>query len=72
MDEATSALDHETEKEIIEEILHLKGKKTMIVIAHRLTTIQHCDHIFRMENGKIVEEGTPEKALEKGELKYNF
>ena len=65
MDEATSALDHETEKEIIEEILHLKGKKTMIVIAHRLTTIQHCDYIFRMENGKIVEEGTPEKLLKR-------
>jgi ABC-type multidrug transport system fused ATPase/permease subunit len=65
MDEATSALDNETEKEIIAEIQRLKGKKTMIVIAHRLTTVQHCDRIYRLEQGKIVEEGTPEQVLKK-------
>ena len=43
MDEATSALDNETELEIIEEIKLLKGQKTLIVIAHRLSTVQHCD-----------------------------
>ena len=58
MDEATSALDNETEKEIIEEIRRLKGKKTMIVIAHRLTTVKHCDCIYRLENGKVVDKGT--------------
>ena len=63
MDEATSALDDETEREILEEILHLKGQKTMIVIAHRLTTVQHCDRIYRLEKGKIVNEGTSEKVL---------
>ena len=47
MDEATSALDHETESEIVEEIKRLKGKKTIIVIAHRLTTVQHCDRILK-------------------------
>ena len=64
MDEATSALDNETEKEIVAEIQRLKGQKTMIVIAHRLTTVQHCDRIYRLEQGKIVEEGTPEYVLQ--------
>lgn len=64
MDEATSALDNETEREIVEEIRRLKGQKTMIVIAHRLTTVQHCDRIYRLEKGRIVEEGTPEQVLD--------
>lgn len=54
MDEATSSLDHKTEREIVDEIKHLKGKKTLIVIAHRLTTLEHCDRIYRIENGEIV------------------
>jgi len=37
----------------------------MIVIAHRLTTVQHCDRIYRLEQGKIVEEGTPDQVLMK-------
>ena len=63
MDEATSALDDSTEKEIVKEIKHLKGKITMIVIAHRLTTVQHCDRIYRLDNGRIENEGSPEKVL---------
>ena len=63
MDEATSALDNETEKEIVAEIQRLKGQKTMIVIAHRLTTVQHCDRVCRLEKGRIVEVGTPEQIL---------
>jgi ATP-binding cassette, subfamily B, bacterial PglK len=63
MDEATSALDHETELEIISEIKRLKGLKTMIVIAHRLNTLQHCDRIYRLHKGCIVEVGPPEKIL---------
>ena len=63
MDEATSALDHETESEIVEEIKRLKGKKTIIVIAHRLTTVQHCDRIYYLEKGKIVNSGPPSKIL---------
>lgn len=63
MDEATSALDNETEREIVDEIRRLKGQKTMIVIAHRLTTVKHCDRIYRLERGKIVEAGTPEEML---------
>ena len=63
MDEATSALDSETEHEIISEIQELKGEKTMIVIAHRLTTVEHCDRIYRLEKGRIIEEGSPEQIL---------
>ena len=36
----------------------------MIVIAHRLTTVQHCDRIYRLEQGRIIEEGTPEQVLQ--------
>ena len=64
MDEATSALDNETEREIVAEIQRLKSQKTMIVIAHRLTTVQHCDRIYRLEQGRIVEVGTPEQVLQ--------
>ena len=63
MDEATSALDNETEKEIVNEIQRLKGQKTLIVIAHRLSTVQHCDRIYRLEQGKIVEKGSPDQVL---------
>jgi ABC-type bacteriocin/lantibiotic exporter with double-glycine peptidase domain len=55
MDEATSALDTKTEREIVDEIHQLKGDVTMIVIAHRLTTLQHCDRVYRLDKGRIVE-----------------
>ena len=57
MDEATSALDTETESEIVNEIKLLKGNKTLIVIAHRLSTVKHCDYIYKIDKGKIVEKG---------------
>ena len=63
MDEATSALDNETEKEVVAGIQHFKGHKTMIVIAHRLSTVQHCDRIYRLEHGRIVEVGSPQEVL---------
>lgn len=55
-DEATSALDNETEAAIMEAIYSLHGKKTMIIIAHRLTTIEGCDVVYRVEDGKISRE----------------
>lgn len=63
MDEATSALDNDTEREIADEIRRLKGAKTMIVIAHRLTTVQHCDRIYRLEKGMVVQSGPPEEVI---------
>ena len=56
MDEATSALDNDTEAAIIESINRLHGKKTLVIIAHRLQTIENCDMIYRVENGKVVRE----------------
>ncbi|MCR5119457.1 MAG: ABC transporter ATP-binding protein/permease [Lachnospiraceae bacterium] len=55
LDEATSALDNETETAVMEAIYHLAGKLTMLVIAHRITTIKNCDIIYRVENGKAYE-----------------
>jgi ABC-type multidrug transport system fused ATPase/permease subunit len=58
MDEATSALDSQTEQAVMDAIDGLSGKKTIILIAHRVTTLRKCDIIFRLEKGKIVEQGT--------------
>lgn len=52
-DEATSALDNETEKEVMKAIEGLQGTKTMLMIAHRLTTIEHCDAVYKVEGGKV-------------------
>jgi ATP-binding cassette subfamily B protein/ATP-binding cassette subfamily C protein len=54
LDEATSALDMETEKKIMEEIYTVTKTKTLIVIAHRLSTVEHCDRKISIENGKIT------------------
>ena len=56
LDEATSALDNDTEAAIMESINRLHGKKTLIIIAHRLQTIEKCDMVFRVENGSIDRE----------------
>lgn len=53
LDEATSALDNETEKAVMESIDYLKGKKTLIIIAHRLSTLQNCDVVYEVKDGKI-------------------
>lgn len=62
-DEATSALDTKTEKEIKKTIYSLKQKKTLIIIAHRLTTVEDCNRIFWIENGSIRDVGTPDEIL---------
>lgn len=55
LDEATSALDNDTEAAIMEAIENFHGRKTMLIIAHRLKTIENCDMIYKVENGKITE-----------------
>jgi ATP-binding cassette, subfamily B, bacterial PglK len=60
MDESTSALDNETEKEIINEIKNLKGDVTMIVIAHRISTLENCDTVYKINKGEIVSSGPPQ------------
>jgi len=54
LDEATSALDYETESQIMDEIYDISFDKTLIIIAHRLTTIERCEKVYRLENGKLV------------------
>lgn len=58
-DEATSALDNDTESAIMEAIESFHGRKTMIIIAHRLRTIENCDIIYNVDKGKIVEAKLP-------------
>lgn len=62
LDEATSALDNDTEAAIMDSINSLHGRKTLIIIAHRLQTIEKCDMIYRVENGKAVLERGKETA----------
>ena len=63
-DEATSALDGITEKVIMDAIQELSGQKTIIMIAHRLKTVQKCDVIYLMEHGKVVEQGNYQQLID--------
>lgn len=63
LDEATSALDNLTEMEIMKALETLAGKKTIIMIAHRLTTVQSCDTIYMMERGRVVASGPYDRLL---------
>ena len=63
LDEATSSLDINIEKEIMKEISKLKGKKTVIIVAHRLSTVSQCDKLFKLEKGKIIKEGSYEEVI---------
>ena len=67
-DEATSSLDGITEKMIMEAIHDFSGKKTIILIAHRLKTVQKCDQIFFINNGRVDDHGTYDELIEKNEL----
>jgi ATP-binding cassette subfamily B protein len=71
MDEATSSLDSESEKLIQDALARLMEGKTVIVVAHRLSTIRQMDRIVVIDQGKIVEEGTHGKLLEKKDGVYN-
>lgn len=66
LDEATSAVDNETEREIQNAINTIAGKRTMIVIAHRLSTVERADEILYLENGTVKERGTHKALLAKG------
>jgi len=65
MDEATAAIDNETEKEIVRAIDNVHGKVTLIVIAHRFSTIKSCDVLYRIIDGKVAESGTYKQLIEK-------
>jgi len=58
LDEATSSLDTETEHGVMQAVQALQGDKTVIIVAHRLSTVEYCDRLYRLENARIVDEGT--------------
>lgn len=66
-DEATSALDGITEKMIMEAIHDFSGQKTIVMIAHRLKTVQKCDQIFFIDKGQVVDQGTYQELINKNE-----
>lgn len=67
LDEATSALDNLTEQAVMAAVHNLGHRKTIIMIAHRLTTVRSCDNIFLLEKGRLADEGTYDELLAKNE-----
>jgi ATP-binding cassette subfamily B protein len=63
LDEATSALDNATEQSVIDAIEGLDRDLTVLLIAHRLTTVQHCDSIVELEHGRVVTQGTYDQLI---------
>ncbi|MDC1418100.1 ABC transporter ATP-binding protein/permease [Candidatus Thioglobus sp.] len=72
MDEATSALDGITEEKVMRSILEFSKEKTIILIAHRLTTLQECDTIFLFDNGQIVDQGDYETLTKTNSMFYRM
>lgn len=72
LDESTSALDVETEVKLFDSLLHYFQDKTVIIIAHRLSTIAQADMVFVIENGSIIQRGTPKKLSQKEGYYSNF
>lgn len=66
LDEATAALDNETERAFVEAIEEMQGTRTIIMIAHRLSTVRHSDHLFVMEDGEIVAQGDYDSLVDSG------
>jgi ATP-binding cassette, subfamily B, bacterial PglK len=63
MDEATAALDNETERAFMDGIEHLSGERTIILVAHRITTVKNCDIIFFLSNGRLMAAGAYDSLL---------
>jgi len=63
MDEATSALDNITERQITRAIDLIRGERTLIIIAHRLSTVRNCDTLYFMDEGRIIQKGSYEELV---------
>jgi ABC-type multidrug transport system fused ATPase/permease subunit len=64
LDEATSALDTATERGVMQAVAALHGNKTIIIVAHRLSTVEQCDRLYRLERGRVAAEGTAAELLD--------
>jgi ABC-type multidrug transport system fused ATPase/permease subunit len=64
LDEATSALDNLTERAVMDAVHNLGHAKTIVMIAHRLSTVRDCDIIFMLENGRVIASGSYDELLE--------
>ena len=65
LDEATSALDAENQQRIHDAVQHLKGKQTIVSVAHRLSSVRHADQIIVLDNGQVAESGTYEELAQR-------
>ncbi|MHA7580171.1 ABC transporter ATP-binding protein [Paenibacillus vandeheii] len=72
LDEYTSALDAMTESDLNDTLLNLKGNQTILVIAHRLSTVKNADSILVVEKGRIVEQGSPDELLSRKGIFYKM
>ena len=67
LDEATSSLDSETEFGVMKAVQALQGDKTVIIVAHRLSTVGYCDRLYRLDAGRIVDEGTFDEVMNRSQ-----
>jgi ABC-type multidrug transport system fused ATPase/permease subunit len=67
LDEVTSALDGSSEQEVVGALESLRGKCTIILIAHRLSTVQNCDLLFEFGDGQVVASGSHQQVLQQSE-----
>ena len=67
LDEATSSLDTETERGVMDSVRDLLGSKTIIIVAHRVSTVSYCSRVYRMEEGRVVGSGSPDVMTGMGE-----
>jgi ABC-type multidrug transport system fused ATPase/permease subunit len=65
LDEATSSLDIKTERDLMKAVRAWQGEKTILIVAHRVSTVEHCQRLYRLDNGGIIDEGEASVVLEK-------
>ena len=70
LDEATSALDTAAESGVMQAIMALRRSKTILIVAHRVSTVAHSDRVYRLEKGRIAEEGDPGTMLSQGSQQF--
>lgn len=70
LDEATSALDSITEQDVMSAVMALRESKTILIVAHRLSTVEKCNRLYRLEAGRIVDQGSPDRMFESSNVAY--